>query len=748
MPEPSLTDLLEDVFEAMANARSANELLSKAASSFAARLGLDYAQSYDLYASEKSTTQFQEFVINTHNPYVDNKMSSYSAFPELVSNFNLGYKSSITLPVFVESKPVFLLTLLSKQEDKISSEMQQLLVPAAQILGYAYVAKLERDRNINLARFFDASFDSHIPQFLFKADKTIVKANKEFLATFGKTQKDVYGRPLNEFFGISQEAFEKAKLNGELKVKSSNGKAQFRILINQVSSNMFHAFAYDITREIALEAELAASDQAQREAFLLIDSSTSVLWTSKNAKKIFKIESQDLEGKKLSDFDPEFSLQACSSFPCTKVAHLNLGNGMSVEVSLSIYKNDFGYACVASGTSLEKYLANIQNYIKAMAEFSNDAIITTNSLGYISSLNKSAEKILSYSASEISGNALTTLYADEESQRTLNTAMSIANEKGSAGNMFVNLRTKAGEELPCEQHVLRLVDENNSTAGYMLIYNELATKRLIENLQDELEKTERQASNYKAESDLKTQFIYNISHDLKTPLTNIKGFAKLFYDGTFGELNEEQKRHIGIIISESDRLMQLIQQILDVAKLSSGKIKLDLQKVNFADLGENPSIKSLAEMAQKKGLAFEWHVDYTVPEIIADPNRIIQVLVNLIGNAVKFTEHGGIRVNAYRKGKNIRVEVSDTGIGISKEDKAKLFRKFYQLQHKELTKQEGSGTGLGLVITKEIVNLHGGKIGVISEPGKGSTFWFTLPIYGKKRKEKQQKNSEQEQQSS
>ncbi|MGC8547664.1 MAG: ATP-binding protein [Candidatus Micrarchaeia archaeon] len=748
MPEPSLTDLLEDVFEAMANARSANELLSKAASSFAARLGLDYAQSYDLYASEKSTTQFQEFVINTHNPYVDNKMSSYSAFPELVSNFNLGYKSSITLPVFVESKPVFLLTLLSKQEDKISSEMQQLLVPAAQILGYAYVAKLERDRNINLARFFDASFDSHIPQFLFKADKTIVKANKEFLATFGKTQKDVYGRPLNEFFGISQEAFEKAKLNGELKVKSSNGKAQFRILINQVSSNMFHAFAYDITRETTLEAELAASDQAQREAFLLIDSSTSVLWTSKNAKKIFKIESQDLEGKKLSDFDPEFSLQACSSFPCTKVAHLNLGNGMSVEVSLSIYKNDFGYACVASGTSLEKYLANIQNYIKAMAEFSNDAIITTNSLGYISSLNKSAEKILSYSASEISGNALTTLYADEESQRTLNTAMSIANEKGSAGNMFVNLRTKAGEELPCEQHVLRLVDENNSTAGYMLIYNELATKRLIENLQDELEKTERQASNYKAESDLKTQFIYNISHDLKTPLTNIKGFAKLFYDGTFGELNEEQKRHIGIIISESDRLMQLIQQILDVAKLSSGKIKLDLQKVNFADLGENPSIKSLAEMAQKKGLAFEWHVDYTVPEIIADPNRIIQVLVNLIGNAVKFTEHGGIRVNAYRKGKNIRVEVSDTGIGISKEDKAKLFRKFYQLQHKELTKQEGSGTGLGLVITKEIVNLHGGKIGVISEPGKGSTFWFTLPIYGKKRKEKQQKNSEQEQQSS
>ncbi|MEM0074526.1 MAG: ATP-binding protein, partial [Candidatus Micrarchaeaceae archaeon] len=152
----------------------------------------------------------------------------------------------------------------------------------------------------------------------------------------------------------------------------------------------------------------------------------------------------------------------------------------------------------------------------------------------------------------------------------------------------------------------------------------------------------------------------------------------------------------------------------------------------------NPSIKSLAEMAQKKGLAFEWHTDYNVPDTVADPNRVIQVLVNLIGNAIKFTERGSVRVNVFKKGKNVRVEVIDTGIGISKEDKAKLFRKFFQLQHKGLTKQEGSGTGLGLVIAKEIVNLHGGKIGVVSEQGKGSTFWFTIPIYGKKQKESKQ----------
>jgi signal transduction histidine kinase len=131
-----------------------------------------------------------------------------------------------------------------------------------------------------------------------------------------------------------------------------------------------------------------------------------------------------------------------------------------------------------------------------------------------------------------------------------------------------------------------------------------------------------------------------------------------------------------------------------------------------------------------------------VPVVIADPNRLIQVFVNLISNAIKFTEHGSITVKIYRKGKNVRVEVSDTGIGISKEDQRKLFRKFYQVPKKGLTKQEGAGTGLGLSIAKEIISLHKGRIGVNSELGKGSTFWFTIPIDLRKKKEGAQAKEE------
>jgi two-component system phosphate regulon sensor histidine kinase PhoR len=174
-----------------------------------------------------------------------------------------------------------------------------------------------------------------------------------------------------------------------------------------------------------------------------------------------------------------------------------------------------------------------------------------------------------------------------------------------------------------------------------------------------------------------------------------------------------------------------VKQILDVAKLQSGIVKLDLQPVNFSDIRNNPSIKSLEEACKNKGLAFNWTVDYDVPEITADPNRVIQIFSNLIGNAIKFTESGSINVIVKKKRGSVSIDVADTGIGISKSDLPKIFKKFYQLK-RGLVKQEGSGTGLGLSIVSEIVHLHHGQVRVLeSEPGKGTTFRVILPIKAK-----------------
>ncbi|MEM0146956.1 MAG: PAS domain-containing sensor histidine kinase [Candidatus Micrarchaeaceae archaeon] len=731
-------DLLPEILEIMASSGSASSLASNYANMLQSRFDIDRALVLDISNISKQTTQFQDFLINTRKPYIDNKLSSYSAFPELVSYYNEGYKSGIAMPVLIDSRPVLLLMLLSKQEEKFTPELQSVLDPTAQLLGYAYVAKAERDRSLSLAKYFDAAFNSRIPQLLVNGNSTIAKANKEFLMLYEKTQKEIYGKSIGDFFALSKQDIDALKQGSAIEAKAIFGNRLFVLYGNSINENLMHVLAYEVTKLRELEEELKIANEVQHEAFMLLDANTRIIWVSANISKVLQTDVQGLVGKRLTDLSPELDTGKFAQMPYTVVSRLSVGNGNMQEAKMTFYKSLFGYACLVSSSSFDKYVSAVQNYIKNIAEVSSDAMIVIDSLGYITSMNKSAELLLNYRFSDLSSNSVSSLYFDAESQRLLGVSLSAANERGSIGNMFINLRTKSGEALPCEQSVIRLVDENYGTTGYMLVYKELATKRLVEKLQEDVEKIERQASNYKGESDLKTQFIYNISHDLKTPLTNIKGFAKLLYEGSFGELSAEQKEQLSIIISESDRLMLLIQQMLDVAKLSSGKIKLDLQKVNFAELGENPSIKSLAEMAQKKGLAFEWHTDYNVPDTVADPNRVIQVLVNLIGNAIKFTERGSVRVNVFKKGKNVRVEVIDTGIGISKEDKAKLFRKFFQLQHKGLTKQEGSGTGLGLVIAKEIVNLHGGKIGVVSEQGKGSTFWFTIPIYGKKQKESKQ----------
>ena len=182
--------------------------------------------------------------------------------------------------------------------------------------------------------------------------------------------------------------------------------------------------------------------------------------------------------------------------------------------------------------------------------------------------------------------------------------------------------------------------------------------------------------------------------------------------------------------------MLIIQQVLDAAKLESQKMKLELREVDLKELYNNPTIQAMQESAANKHLAFSWKVDFDVPKILADPNRLIQAFVNLIGNSIKFTDTGEIKVRISRLGKTkVRCEVSDTGIGISEDDKRKLFKKFYEAPKKGLVKQEGAGTGLGLSITHEIIKLHGGRIECRSEQGKGSTFSFSLRIKPRPKKE-------------
>jgi len=227
-------------------------------------------------------------------------------------------------------------------------------------------------------------------------------------------------------------------------------------------------------------------------------------------------------------------------------------------------------------------------------------------------------------------------------------------------------------------------------------------------------------------SRLKSEFLANMSHELRTPLNSILGFSEVLKDKMFGDLNEKQEEYVNYILESGQHLLSLINDILDLSKIEAGKLEMELAEVCIGDLLNN-SLTMLKEKALKHRIELSLKLEDGIPDIYADERKVKQVVFNLLSNAVKFTPDGGkAGIEAYREGDGIRVTVWDTGIGIKEEDRAKLFKEFQQLDSGADKRYQG--TGLGLALSKRLVELHHGRIWVESEPGKGSRFIFILPI--------------------
>jgi signal transduction histidine kinase len=224
---------------------------------------------------------------------------------------------------------------------------------------------------------------------------------------------------------------------------------------------------------------------------------------------------------------------------------------------------------------------------------------------------------------------------------------------------------------------------------------------------------------------MKSIFLASMSHELRTPLNSIIGFTGIVLQGFAGELNDEQKKQLEMSYGSAKHLLSLINDLLDISKIESGELKPDIEEFNIAKVGIEIR-DSLVYKAEEKEL--ELICDVPDINIFSDKRRVEQILLNLVNNALKFTEKGKVEVKAVKKDENIEVIVKDTGIGIKKEDFHKLFQPFVQLEY---TLTEGAGTGLGLYLTKNLVQLLKGRIKMESEYKKGSIFTFILPIeYG------------------
>jgi signal transduction histidine kinase/putative methionine-R-sulfoxide reductase with GAF domain len=223
----------------------------------------------------------------------------------------------------------------------------------------------------------------------------------------------------------------------------------------------------------------------------------------------------------------------------------------------------------------------------------------------------------------------------------------------------------------------------------------------------------------------KSEFLANMSHELRTPLNAIIGFSEVLGERMFGELNEKQAEYTEDILSSGRHLLSLINEILDLSKVEAGRMELELAAFDLP-LAIDNARTFVRERATKHGINLDVTIDERLGDFVGDERKIKQILLNLLSNAVKFTPEGGrIGIKARQADGSVEISVSDTGIGIAPEDQAKIFEEFRQVGGDYAHKREG--TGLGLTLAKKFVELHGGKIWVESEVGKGSTFSFTLP---------------------
>lgn len=224
---------------------------------------------------------------------------------------------------------------------------------------------------------------------------------------------------------------------------------------------------------------------------------------------------------------------------------------------------------------------------------------------------------------------------------------------------------------------------------------------------------------------IKASFFSMISHELRHPLTVAKGYLELLETGQAGQINQDAKHYIHIVNDNLDQLAGMFDDLLDLSRMEAGRFPIELQSVQPSAF-VNHAVQGFSASARDKGLTLENKLPPDLPRVNADPLRMVQVLSNLIQNAIKFTQDGGtIQVSAQVLNGEIEFCVSDNGIGIPRKDREKIFDRFYQVM------REGTnfrGAGLGLAICREIVKLHGGKIWVESEEGSHSKFYFTLPV--------------------
>jgi PAS domain S-box-containing protein len=611
------------------------------------------------------------------------------------------------------------------------------------------------------------------------AEDRVTLINKKGCQILGYEEEEILGKkwPSN-FVPEKAKDFEKELLRRQMSGEVEHAEYESPILTKDGEERMF--FWYDVAlhdeggrfigtlssgeditdRKQAEEALLRERDKAQQYLdiagvmMIVCDFEDRVTMINKKGCQVLGYEEEEILGKKWADY---FVPEEAKALEEETYQKLHSGEAEILDYESPILTKDGeermvfwhdvilkdGYGkpigILSSGEDIterkqaEEKLRESEEKLKRMFDSVTDSIVVAGLDGTILKVNENAVKMHGFaSEDEMVGKNALMLAAPRERKKMIKNMRRALKEGKIRGVEYTMVRAD-GTMFPAELSTSALNDASGKVSARITIARDItARKRSEEALRQKMEELRVAYEKLKELDQLKDTFLSTVSHELRTPLTSIKSFSEILL--TYDEDKETQKEFLNIIKEESDRLTRLINDFLDLSKIESGRMQWETAELSVADVIKT-AINATQALAAQANLEMKVKISPKLPTIMCDKDRLVQVVTNLLSNAIKFTPQGGrVEVEAQMRERDdskkkpdaVVVSVTDSGIGIDPKEHKGVFEKFKQVGDTLIDKPKG--TGLGLPICKEIIEHFGGKLWVESQLGKGSTFFFILPL--------------------